>query len=560
MKFKMPEDITVLSVDELNKLRDEALAESAELAAKSDDEITADELADFEALVDATDKIEGEIAAREEAEVQRAERLSAARAKLAAQNAEEDAAGDDDSEEEDEEDSEEEEDESDDEDEAEAEAEKKEPVMASGKSVSRRVRSTKREVETPPEPEGAVIVASANVPGFETGSTLSDTRQMAEAFAARSRGFKSMPKSRAGEAIFERFGVANIRKPDTEWTFENGTLEEQLEFIMKAANEKRLPGGSLVAAGGWCAPSETFYDFCSFETVSGILSIPEITVRRGGINFTKGPDYGALAATWGFLQTEAQAEAGTAKVCYEIECPDFTEVRLDAIGFCVTNGILTNVGYPELTRRILEIAAVAHAHKVNAEVISRISTAIGAATNFVELGSTAADILDALTLQAEVIRYEYALAPGATIEVVLPVWSRNLFKADLSRRGGVENFLSMSDQQVNALFAGRNLAVQWVYDWQPIAVTAGAGTAWPTTLDALLYPAGAFVKGTADVISLDTVYDSTGLSTNTYTAAFFEEGLFVANTCGTGRKVQIAVTDIHGRVGEATIPGPATLT
>lgn len=557
MKFKLPENLEALSIEELNTLRTEAEAEAAELAAISDEEMTAEQLDDFEALASALDTIDARIETVEQEAEQRTQRLAAARAKLAAKDAAEDDDADGDDEEE--EDGESDEDDEDDSTDADAAADKeKETVVAAGdKKPVRKVRRTPAPKDEVPEVEGATIVAATNVPGYDTGAVLGDTLAMAEAFAARSRGFKSMPKSRNGEQIFERFGVANIRKPDTEWTFEGGTLDEQLDFVMRAANEKRLEGGSLVAAGGWCAPSETLYDFCSLETVSGILSIPEITVRRGGINFTKGPDYGALAATWGFLQTEAQAEAGDVKVCYEIECPDFTEVRLDAIGFCITNGILTNVGYPELTRRILEIGAVAHAHKVNASVLSRISTLIGAATNFTEIGPSAtADILDALTLQAEILRYQYALAPNATIEVVLPVWSRNIIKSDLSRRTGVENFLSLSDAQVQALFGARGLAVQWVYDWQPLPVSGGtAGQAWPTTVDAMLYPAGAYVKGTADVISLDTVYDSVGLSTNTYTAAFFEEGLFVANTCGSGRKVQINVAELFGRTGAADL-GP----
>lgn len=54
-------------------------------------------------------------------------------------------------------------------------------------------------------------------------------------------------------------------------------------------------------------------------------------------------------------------------------------------------------------------------------------------------------------------------------------------------------------------------------------------------------PAGAYVRLVNDVISLDAVYDHDLLTQNTYTAAFFEEGMAVANTCGTGVKVNIAL-------------------
>jgi hypothetical protein len=329
-----------------------------------------------------------------------------------------------------------------------------------------------------------------------------------------------------------------------------------MDVILAAAAESRLPGGSLVAAGGWCAPSETIYGpFCSLEVIDGILSVPEVSISRGGINFTKGPDYGTLAATWGFLQTEAQAEAGTVKVCYEVECPPFTDVRLDAIGFCITNGVLTNVGYPELTRRVIEIGAVAHAHKVNAQVIGRISTAIGAAINYTELGGTVTDLLGSLELAAEVIRYKYSLAIGATIEVVLPAWARLVARQDYANRNGNTD-LSPTDAEVTAWFTKRGLAVQWVYDYQPLP-TSGAtvGQALPAVVEALLYPAGSFVKGTSPVIDLDTIYDSVGLSTNTYTAAFFEEGLLVANTCAGGLKVSIAL-NTEGASGYPAIGAP----
>jgi hypothetical protein len=54
---------------------------------------------------------------------------------------------------------------------------------------------------------------------------------------------------------------------------------------------------------------------------------------------------------------------------------------------------------------------------------------------------------------------------------------------------------------------------------------------WPATFHALMYPAGSWIKGTADVINLNAVYDAAELSTNTYTALFFEQGILVAKQC-----------------------------
>jgi len=186
------------------------------------------------------------------------------------------------------------------------------------------------------------------------------------------------------------------------------------------------------------------------------------------------------------------------------------------------------VGYPELTRRFTEGALVAHAHKVNAWVISNINTAAGAGV------TTAADTplsyaLDSLELQAIAMRYQYRLGESALIEVIAPVFAKALIRMDVARRNG-QQWESVTDAQVDATFSSRNLKVQWVYDWQDLVV-AGCAVTLPANVEFLLYPAGTWTKGTTDVISLDAVYDSVGLESNTYTGIFVEEGILTVQRC-----------------------------
>lgn len=554
MAFKKPESFEGLSIENLRKLNDEALAEGREIVAKGAD-LTDEQIAAAEALMSASQEIEAEIERAEVAEADRAARLEALNKGLAKPEA-----GDDKPEQ------------GDDEenpavqvaeDEAAAESEK-EVVVATGKTVSTAAKRAPQ--ETAPVAEDAIVeevpsvnlVAAADVPGYTANQGLDSMFNVAEAFEARSKNFSGSGKGKVIELtahdtqtgkVFQlsdshrRFGVAKINKPENEFTLsERMSTQDQYDVVMAAAKESRLPGGNLVAAGGWCAPSEQMYGFCELETVSGLLSLPSVQAKRGGISFTKGPDYATLAATWGFLQTEAQAEAGTEKVCHEIDCPPWDEVRLDAIGFCVTAPVLTNAAFPELINRVLQIGTVAHAHKVNAYIINKISTMIGAAINWVEAGGSTSDVLDAAELQAERLRYVYSMAPGTTIEAVFPIWAKGAIRADVGRRLNIENPLNVSDSAIEAWFAVRGIAVQWVYDYQPLATgNTGAWTAWPTTLEFMMYPAGAYTKLEKAVIDLDTIYDSVGLSTNVYTAAFFEEGVGVANTCGTGVKVSVAL-------------------
>jgi hypothetical protein len=561
--FEKPETFDGLDLDALRALSVEAITEAQSIMAADDSALTDEQIARAEELMKASADIDAEVSVREVAAEERAAKIAALRQSTQDSTPADEPEGDGEPDTEPTEES----DDSDESDDAEA---RKEVVVASAPAPKPAPRKTvavaeKRapEVEVP-KPAGAVLVAAADVPGFSAGEDLGTLDKVAEAFINRARSFAGGRGNEGGlpAGVYgisdksQRFGVARIRKPQNEFsTGMDRPLNEQLDIVMAAAKESRLPGGNLVAAGGWCAPSETLYDFCSLETTEGMLSIPEVQANRGGINFTKGPDLATILAdaSFGFVQTETEAEAGTPKPCYAVECPPFTEVRLQAVGFCITAGVLTNAAYPELITRVLELATVGHARKVNAATINAISTAIGAAVDHAEIGATTSDVLDALALQATRIRYLYSMAPNATIEAVLPIWAKEIFRADLGRRNGVD-MLAIGDAQISAYLGARGVSAQYVYDYQNLtSASTGTWTSFPDALEVMLYPAGAFVRLTTDVIDLGTIYDSTGLSTNTYTAAFFEEGLAVANTCGSGVKVSIDVSCLAGRSGAADV-------
>jgi hypothetical protein len=79
-------------------------------------------------------------------------------------------------------------------------------------------------------------------------------------------------------------------------------------------------------------------------------------------------------------------------------------------------------------------------------------------------------------------------------------------------------------------------------DWQDIAATAKASfVAPPTSVKFLLYPAGTWVKGVTDSITLENIYDSTLLGTNDYTALFTEDPYLVLKRIADSRVVTVAV-------------------
>jgi hypothetical protein len=513
--FNLPENLTGLSADELTELLNAGLDAFKELGITA--EANEEAIAEGERIAPLIRAVREEQQARvaaAESRAQRAAELLATVPEQTAENTEEEAAPA-----------------------AEAVVEQEaptptaeeapvaenipEPVAASAQSpVSRAVANTPVQQAAPKRV--ASLVAAADVSGFAAGQDLDHLGLAGQAIVSRLR---ALPRGTSPSPVRQRFGAAVIRK---DYDLAQGRDYDDYSLIQRAGEENRLPGGSLVAAGGWCAPSETVYDMCQLETVSGILDLPEFGVTRGGIRYTQGPDFSDIYNNCGFHQTEDDAIAGECKTCCEVDCPPFEEIRLDAVGYCVKVPILTEVGYPELVRRFTEGALVAHAHKVNAWTIQQIYTAAGAGVT-VPADQPLSYALDAVELQAIGMRYQYRLGETATIEIIAPVFLKSLIRMDVARRNG-QQWQSVTDAQVDATFSSRNLKIQYVYDWQDLLVS-GCAVTLPANVELLMYPAGTWTKGTSDVISMDAVYDSVGLESNTYTGIFVEEGVLVVQRC-----------------------------
>jgi hypothetical protein len=376
--------------------------------------------------------------------------------------------------------------------------------------------------------------AAADIRGVAAGAELTEAGQLVEAVVTRMSSF-----GRTSFAGQQQAGIATVRRdrgPDL-------TVEDEVSsaVLERLTDEARLPGGSLVAAGGWCAPSEILYDLLpGADPNAGIIDLPTMTARRGGVRWPVSPNFSTLYsnANTSFYQTEATVIAGaTPKPCYEIPCTTFNEERLGVAGVCVRAPILTERGYPELVRdTIAEIMAV-HAHKVNQRKIADMiadataNTMVAADVSFAGYSAT---LLSAIELQVEYLRYRHRWSPGTTLELVLPLWARGTMRADLAGRNG-QPFETVTDAQVAAHLAARGVSVQYVYDWQDSFATGQAadfgGTTppkrFPATLTALIYRAGTYFVAESDVITVDGLYDSALLAENMHLALFTEEGFVV---------------------------------
>lgn len=410
--------------------------------------------------------------------------------------------------------------------------------------------------------------AAPDVPGFAMGQSM-NLLDLASAVDGRmaSAGLNTFAHAASqGRHIRQQYPIASIHK-DFKGLVVNDPASAD-EVIARATDEKLLEGGSLVASGGWCAPSETIYDlFNDGSSRDGLLSIPEIQVQRGGIRYTKGPDYTSIYAEGiGFHYTEqndidgkygvdakgdGNGTEGT-KPCFKIGCTEFEEARLELDGLCISAGLLESRGYPELIARTIELALIAHDHRMSARKINELvagSTAILIPSP--QVGATA-PVLTAIELQVQHYRYSHRLPQNATLEAVLPYWVHGVIRSDLSRRLGID-LLAVNDTIIDGWFTARGISAQFVYDWQALDTTAAASfTAWPETVQFLLYQAGTWVAGGSDVITLNNLYDSTLLGENDYTALFTEEGYLVAKK-GLDSRVVTVPLQASGETGAGVL-------
>lgn len=467
------------------------------------------------------------------------------------------------------------------------------------RDVAARNPGTPPPATVPDQSPYAVMTAAADVPGFAAGQTLTSFTELARAVQLRLDRYPSQPVSRGGsypaskrpitaydpDAPARRFSIQNFARhgavqfrrefPDDLRVRESGP--EPLSIAEYAASTRRLPGGSLTAsaqaavaagrsltaAAGWCAPSEVIYDLVELETMDGILDTPEIQASRGGFQIPTngGPAFNTIWSGIGSSGdthlTEAEVISDTNKVCYEIPCPSFEDVRLGVDYVCLTGGLLQRRGYPEVVGRFSRGAMVALAHKINQGVIAAMVADSGAAV-VIPANANGDDAISGLLAAVELaitdIRYRARMGFNATVEVVLPMWVLTQMRAAATRRRGV-NMVSLADATILEWFTQRGAVPRFVYDWQDAysGLNTGPGgssalTALPETVQFLAYPAGTWVKAVQDVVSLDTIYDSTKLATNEYTAVFAEDGWAMLQMTPITR-LYTAVVDPSGVVG-----------
>lgn len=450
------------------------------------------------------------------------------------------------------------------------------------------------------------MTAAAEVPDMPFGQALT-MEQLALASVDR---FLSLPVGQPVNGGVVKANVARIaRNYDPAVTLRGD--QSDVDLLDRIADERNLPGGSLVAAAKqrvltaaaqapsvindvWCVPSETDYSLCpSLATDEGMLDIPKAGMpKRAGIRFPRWNQYPEQAADasrngWhgtaiiypetpqnpgtgldnpAYFHSTANGGLGNTKKCISGPCVDWVEYRANLAYLCIESDLLRDKVWPEGITRFKSDVLLHHQHYLNELYLAYIAAhsdpipAFSVMNGAGSIGSVSLTVMDRLGLLIAWMRGAYKMSKTATLELVLPEWFLEYLKRDLEKKQNRPSG-SVKLAEITDLFSDYATRVQWVRDWQELPNGAPVGPdgnkrvmppdAWPSNVQILAYPAGSWALSEGNIINLGVQYDYTLLKENRYSASFTEDSWMLINRCNRTFTLQLTDLCANGAVGPA---------
>lgn len=398
------------------------------------------------------------------------------------------------------------------------------------------------------------ITASAALPGkYGIGDEIRDIYDLGDLVQQRAKALP-VTASAGGRAFNDPFGGVNVARILTteETDFSRDGSEKAVAAYLDKLGLARQASGmeALVAAGGWCSPSELRWDFFNIACFSGQLDLPTFGMPRGGLKWPISPSLADAASftpavlpnnatnltvPWIWTETNdviaATGGAGlTIKPCIRVPCSTFDETRAECYGVCVTAGNLADYAWPESTRNFLRLLEVAYQHVRNwrnLQLIRNTTVDLGTSTCSGTGVAATATVLDSLEFDAIQYRKLLFMCSTDVIEAILPDWIMGVLRADLAKRMGVSDLFNVTDSMVAGWLNTRNIRLQLVDDYQVRGTgqfgNATAPTTWPAFVEYMMWAPGTYAQGNALSLDLGVVRDSVLNQTNDHTAAWYEQ-------------------------------------
>lgn len=413
-----------------------------------------------------------------------------------------------------------------------------EPVLAAGELPAKRKARPALPTPTPerePLPEvktGAVLVASAGLPGTQAGEQL-DRIALAEAMMRQRASAVATPMGVEEKTPTARISYADLF-PEERILRGNDQDQEKIDNVVGVE--------ALVASGGLCAPVTPYYDLMNIATTSRPVrdALAGFVASRGGLRFAAVPtladvetsgDNGAVG-----IRTAAQDAAGGSsaeKSCQIVACPPFEEALLSMIYHCVQFGNLNSRAFPEQIAQFNDLVMAAHARVAETALLDGIASYSTAVTSSKVYGATSS-LLYTILRAAAGMRSRHRMDPNARLRVLMPAWAADLLVADLVNSqfirfeysvAGVEQLLESLARVTISFYLDSPTGEGQIFGAQG----TGAILDFPDTVVWYMYPEGSFLFLDGGTLELGIVRDSTLNNTNDYRifGESFEQVAFV---------------------------------
>lgn len=456
-----------------------------------------------------------------------------------------------------------------------------EPVAAS--SLPARRSHSGGEIVHAARREVVSMVAASDMPGFFSGQSIGDMSQLTAAVISRARSL-----SRSGSR--RQVPIATLQRQVAE-THVIGDEMRDWQRLVSAADESRLPGGSLAASllkrqsqvtastpvppgsGGyaWCAPMEFRDEPCEVEgSLDALLDIPTIVTTRGGVMWPQTPDFTDLYQPFCFSDQDVHGGYDIEKPCVQLPCPDgWDECRLQGCSLCLETGILQARIDPSSVQRAITELTIAHQRHLNRMRIQAMEDQIraisGAHVDLADWGSHGPGLIESLLsfveLQAERMRTRRRLAVNTTLEAIFPRYALGVLRSDLSKKNAIQGRWSIGEQDVITYLLSRGIRAQFVWDWQDEVIGGEAAvTEWPDSMTFMLYKAGAFTAIAGPSVQLEMIHDKSLLQKNREIRLFAEDLWCVIHRCGPVASFTVPLCPnglSGGQINDGPCPPPA---
>ena len=378
------------------------------------------------------------------------------------------------------------------------------------------------------------VRAAGSGGSFTHGQELTSTAQLARQFADRLRGAGA---GRGADGMREYIARVDIEFPESR-------MLRPDDFDGNFSKIEKVSGNNaLVAAGGLCAPLETLYDVEVVGSTDRPLrdALARFGVDRGGIQYRPASSAAAAvngAGIWTMDNDEAADDpddsGAPSKACYVVDCPAVEEAVIDAVYLCLEFGNITARFDPESTAANVQEGLIAHARTAENALYNKIAAGSKLIYGTQQLGATR-DILGYIDRSVAYYRNRHRLTDRINLTHVMPAWVKELVRADLARQmpaGEWMGALGVTEAQINAFFAARNVTPVWFLDGSTadatvngqtvprqtydVVAAGGAVPPFPTKIDSLLFVSGSWLFLDGGSLDLGLVRDSSLNSRNRY--------------------------------------------